>query len=349
MISLTELREKAFKLPSPLARERLKVMTLSMIKTAWRILRLRREARLQGKKLHFVFHLNWLGDVIAGEPVVRSLASKDRLLVWVISKPYAELLQHIPWLDAVLPITCSTEWLLLRTFFRSLSVTTLCPDGVPCGWFLFSVRNPNAFGITYQNYYDHGSLLKIFSACGIGKLLDERPRMYPDPNLSLQTIFAILKLEPNTRYIVLHCVSSERLRDWPAECFSVVVEWILRKTSLTVIELGIDPVLKPNPRVIQPRGIFSLSHQAGIIAGACMFVGVDSGFAHVANAYAIPAVIVMGKYKQWSAYMPYSGPWAQGHGCIIVRTDRALENLAPEKVIVAIKKMLERLRDNVIT
>lgn len=342
----SELREKAFKIPSLLARTRLRQLAASMPRTAWRILQLHHEARRQRKQLHFVFHPGWLGDVIVGEPVVRSLASPSRLLVWVVSKQYAEILRHIPWLDAVLPVTCSTEWLIIKTVFPWLKVTTLYPDGSPCAWFNFSVMNPNVFGITHQNYYSHGSLLSVYSLCGIGRALDDRPKVYPDPAFPPETMLGLLGLVPSTRYAVFHCVSSESSRNWPIENFAAVVDWMLRETALHVVELGVSPILIPHPRVSQPRGALPLDQQVAIIAGAKLFVGVDSGFSHIANACEIPAVIIMGKYRQWANHMPFSGPWAKGEGCIIVRTPDALENLAPEKIIQAVKQTLDRVEEN---
>jgi heptosyltransferase-3 len=343
IISFSDFRIKAFKIPSPLARMRLKAMLKSMPQTIWRILFLYYKAQRQGKKLHFILHSYGLGDIVAGEPVVRKLISKDHFLVWIVCGQFADILRHIPWLNATLKITCCTEWLLLWTIFPWLKVTILGPDRRPCMWFNLPVKNPNNFGITLENYYDHGSLLHVFSACAIGRRLDERPKLYLDPNQSLETVLAQLGLTLGTHYIVFHCASSEELRSWSPKYFLVVLEWILRETSLHIIEFGLSPVLKRHPRVSQPMATLSLDHQATIMSGTRLFVGVDSGFAHIANACDVPAVIIMGRYRHWTNYMPFSGPWAQGDGCSIIRTLGTLDDLAPEKVIVAIEQELFKL------
>jgi heptosyltransferase-3 len=340
MISFSELREKAFKIPSPLARERFKVMGVSLRKSAWRVMLLRREARRTGRKVHFLFHPHHMGDIVAAEPLARSLVSHDRLLVWVVLRQFSDVLRHVPWVDAVLPITCLTEWLILQSVIPNLSVTMPRPEGDPCDWFRFVVKNPSASRITWENYYDFGSLLQVYSRCGIGRVINDRPRTYLDPSLMRETTAALLGLAQNARYVVFHCESADPARNWPGGHFSSVVDWLLRETTMNVVELGLSPVLKPHPRICQPQRSIRLDHQMSIIAGASLFVGVDSGFAHIANACEIPAVILMGKYKKWTVHMPFSGPWAEGVGCTIVRTAGALADLAPEEVIRAIRATL---------
>jgi ADP-heptose:LPS heptosyltransferase len=41
-----------------------------------------------------------------------------------------------------------------------------------------------------------------------------------------------------------------------------------------------------------------------IIRHAVLFIGVDSGFAHVANALAIPSVLLLGRYRNFDSYLP---------------------------------------------
>jgi len=344
-IPLYEFRKKALRLPSPLARARLTAMARSIPRTAWRIFRLTRIARRQGKRLHLVFLPSHLGDVVAAEPAVRALVSDDILLVWLICPQYADILKNIPWLGGIVPITCHTEWLFLRPFFCGLTTTTMFPDEEPCAWFRFSIRNRNPFGITFENYYSHGSLLSVFSQCGLGRIIDEQPKVYPDPAFPPNVATASLALYPKTRYIVLHCVSQEVARTWPAEKFRAVVDWILVNTDLHIVELGIEPILVPSSRLIQPKLRFSLDQQMQFVASASLFIGVDSGFAHIANACGVPSIIVMGKFKQWNNHMPFSGAWARSDRFRLLRADGQIADLSCQRVIGALREVLGKESD----
>lgn len=57
-----------------------------------------------------------LGDIVAGEPTSRLARRRypDARIVWVTRKPYATVPAGFQPVDAVIPVTCLTEWLLLR-------------------------------------------------------------------------------------------------------------------------------------------------------------------------------------------------------------------------------------------
>ena len=47
---------------------------------------------------------------------------------------------------------------------------------------------------------------------------------------------------------------------------------------------------------------------------AALFIGIDSGPAHLANAVKTPGVILLGRYLTWDYYMPYTGFYADVGG-----------------------------------
>ena len=57
-------------------------------------------------------------------------------------------------------------------------------------------------------------------------------------------------------------------------------------------------------------GMLSILETAEVIRRAELFVGIDSGPAHLANAVATPGVILIGQYNAFKRFMPYSGLYA---------------------------------------
>ena len=50
-----------------------------------------------------------------------------------------------------------------------------------------------------------------------------------------------------------------------------------------------------------------------------LFIGIDSGPAHLADAVKTPGVILMGRHLTWDYYMPSTGFYADARNCRILR------------------------------
>jgi heptosyltransferase-3 len=93
----------------------------------------------------------------------------------------------------------------------------------------------------------------------------------------------------------------------------------------------------------------SLKAYAALIANAALFVGVDSGFAHVANALRVRGVIILGAYRKFPNYFPYSGFYIEPFNCALVRaTPRPASEVPVDAVIAAADRFLQ-LRDSSAT
>lgn len=102
--------------------------------------------------------------------------------------------------------------------------------------------------------------------------------------------------EPEARapYAVFHPVASEPAKTWPRERFVETARWV-RKT------LGLDPVFIGGPTddlsAFQEFGTFGgrpLEEVKRLLRGASLFVGNDSGPAHMAAAFDRPLVVLFG-------------------------------------------------------
>ncbi|HVY34486.1 MAG TPA: glycosyltransferase family 9 protein, partial [Caulobacteraceae bacterium] len=302
---------------------------------------LQAKARARGQTLRLIVLPERMGDVVAAEPIARALCRNDGdYLVWVIGRPFADLVRHNPNIDDVLEITCLTEWMALDALTPGTAKTRLNVDGVHCSWFGGpALRNRNPFGIDMDSYFDHGSLLEVFSLLGLGVPLDERPKAWADPTFDAHNWIAEAGLASG--FVAFHCgAAADAGRLWPAERFRAVADWVLANTPFSVLELGLEPVLQPTARTRPLGGALPLSRQTAVLAQAKAFLGGDSGFAHLANALALPSVVLLGQYRHFENQMPFSGPWKREDGVAIVRTARPIANIETSTVIEALAKQL---------
>ncbi len=288
--------------------------------------------------VRFVVLVEHLGDVVSVEPLIRRLREPGLKLVWVIRREYSDAVRNVPIVE-LLEVNSLTEWKCAAALFPKLNILSLHFDNHLCGCFGIAFRNRNARGISDDNYYNVGNLLKIRSVIAGVEFTDERPIFYVRRQLRVDTILEKFKLRV-AGFIAIHATSNDVDRTWPAERFSELADWILSKTELAIVEFGLGPVLLPSARVILLRDGLPIESQALLLSQARLFVGGDSGFAHIANAFAVPAVLVMGRFRKFTNHMPFSGPWACGQGCIFVRTQGRLSTLPAKPVIEAVGKML---------
>lgn len=81
-----------------------------------------------------------------------------------------------------------------------------------------------------------------------------------------------------------------------------------------------EPVLKlHSPGYVNMTGRISLQTAARTIAGSSGFIGIESGFGHIANATNVFGIIITGKLRKHPEYVPYSGRFRKGIGCNLVR------------------------------
>ncbi|AQG79663.1 glycosyltransferase family 9 protein [Spirosoma montaniterrae] len=277
------------------------------------------KARLGNRRIVAIILSEQMGDIIACEPVAREVRRQHphEYIIWVVREPYLELVRYHPDLDGFLIEKCPSErdWLLKAGVYDV--VYNMHISHRKCRYCGGDPVNPTAdkLGLTFDNYYDQGDLLYVFSqAAGLPALTDD-PKMYiPD---SVRSQVASLHLPP--RPIVIHCQSSHVLRDWPAEHWNQLVSWLLANYPHSIVEVGLQPVVNlEHPRFRSLCGQLNLLETAAVIEQARLFIGIDSGPAHMANAGHIDGVILLGQLFNFVRYLPYSGRYKRGDGVTIV-------------------------------
>jgi len=202
-----------------------------------------------------------------------------------------------------------TEWLLLWGSGVGATVWDLHISGRPCPRCGVSFHKPGPPGrITYETYYDHGSLLTLNClAAGIPPLADG-PVFAPYAAASAMVDgFALPQ-----RFVVVHCKSNETSRDWSVERWRDLVGWMTGALELDVVEIGTAPhvIGQDGQRARSLCGQLSIMETAEVIRRARLFIGIDSGPAHLANAVGTPGVVLLGQYQSFKAYTVSAQPGA---------------------------------------
>ena len=283
--------------------------------------------------------LESMGDIVACEPVIAAVQAKypKRPAYWVTTAKYAELLEAHPGLAGIVPIYTMAQWQdLKKSLPSSVEVVDLHFQSRAyylSNWTRF--YNNNRTDITDENYYNCGkSLLDIFSQVAGLPSDNSAPKFYLSPRAKK------LSGLPE-QYVVVHTQSAESNRDWTSEKWKKLVRFFASQ-EVTVVEVGTTSFLKEEPNCIDATNLASLQDTAAVIAGAKLFVGIDSAMAHFANALNIPGVVMLGKYRAFERYMPYSGNYQNGINSCIIYADKGFPaaDIAVEKVIEKIRELL---------
>lgn len=251
-----------------------------------------------------------LGDIVAAEPIIGELRQKhpNAKIVWIVKKNFQTLLENHPQINRVIPehSLLVSIWLTNHspfTQFYNLHLSELRFDP----FFKSNLSNIKAdkLGLNIHTYYHRGNLLKgIYEICDIPYLESKQPRLYLGNNDSL-------KLPQN--YWVIHRKSNGADREWKDENWLKLIQKTLNQYDTTIIEIGVSDGLTINhPKFISFVGKTSLLNMAKMIQRADFFIGIDSGPTHIANAFEIPGLILLGNYKDFKNHMPYSGAYETG-------------------------------------
>jgi heptosyltransferase III len=87
-------------------------------------------------------------------------------------------------------------------------------------------------------------------------------------------------------------------------------------------------------------GRLLLLETAEVIRRAALFVGIDSGPAHLANAVGTPGVLLLGQYRTFGRYMPFSGGYADGSRATVLHADGPAATLTVDEVFDAVMRRL---------
>lgn len=118
-------------------------------------------------------------------------------------------------------------------------------------------------------------------------------------------------MESGRPYAIVHPTAAYKTKQWAPEGFARVGEYLESKAGIAPIyscgpgeEPVLDAVEKASGKPLRRLQGLGLAQFAAALAGARLFVGNDSGPAHMATALARPVVVIFG-----SSSSPIWGPW----------------------------------------
>jgi ADP-heptose:LPS heptosyltransferase len=153
----------------------------------------------------------------------------------------------------------------------------------------------------------------------------------PESEIPRSQLFTKAASPVSGNYAVLHAFASAPEKVWPADRFCEVARYL----QLWNIEPVFLAAEHDDSAPFQAHRVFkgSLSEVKALIAGASLFIGNDSGPAHIAAAFGLPTVVLFGPSKPaiW-------GPWRTESE--IVSAPDGLDRLPVSRVIAS----LDRLR-----
>ncbi len=284
-----------------------------------------------------VIRLRSLGDCVLTTPALALLRSArpDLKVCVVVEDRFAPIFQGNPDVDELAPPTIADvmRWradlcLNLHGGTRSLGLTAASGARFRAGFAhfrapaVYNVRIPTAQEILGVDRTVHTAEHLAAAVFYLGVPVQEIPRA----RLFVQ------RRDPPRPYAVLHPLASAPDKTWPAERFLAVADHLRRNAGLEPVFIaGAGESLAPFTRYRSLVGA-PLAQVKHLMAGASLFVGNDSGPAHMAAAFGIPTVVVFGNSNPqiW-------GPWKTESA--VLSAPAGISAVPTETVIEAVEKL----------
>lgn len=271
-----------------------------------------------------------IGDIIASEPISRYFKNNGtHKIIWVVNKKYSYLVKYNPNIDYLIFVDSMSEWIYLKKLLKAykIKVFDLHVDHNRCTKYFLTIKNPNSAGITTYNYYNYGNLLSIFCFNASIPIINDTPKFYFPPGYQIANENKV----PYMNYVCIHTTSRQTCRNWNIEKWNALIDAF---PSTNFIELGLNSTLDQKANCYNSHcGRISFFDSAYILKNAFFFISIDSSFAHIANAFNIPSLILLGKYSHFNSYMPYSGNFESSRNADIIHFEKPAAEIDLELVI----------------
>lgn len=133
-------------------------------------------------------------------------------------------------------------------------------------------------------------------------------------------------------YAVLHPMASEASKTWPAQSFLAIARHLKREMEIQPVFLA-GPGEDATPFQAWPvLAGASLAEAKALLQGAALFIGNDSGPAHVAAAFGVPVVVIFGASDSvvWA-------PWKTE--AQVLAADGAITHVSEQMVMRAVDQL----------
>ena len=336
---------------------------------------------------------NWVGDVVLSLPAVRTLRAVDpRGTLAVLARPWvAELYRLLPEVDEVLvdeskdsradPST--RERLVLKIRDGRFDRAVVLPTSFETAWMLARAGVPERIGYRGElrgalltravrlvlGPGEHQVWKHLRLAAAAGAPLPAAPNVsWPISDEIRESARVRLKAAgwKGQPFAAAHVASfAHAAKRWDLTRFAAVFDGLAARRGLAVVLLGSSAEKAVNAQastlakrtlIFDLSGATSLPEALGILAEARLFLGNDSGLAHLAGAAGTPSAVVFGPTDP-DATRPWDGPRPDGKPvrlalvrrrtlCAPCRFDvcpidhACMEGVRPEDVLTAIEGVL---------
>jgi ADP-heptose:LPS heptosyltransferase len=135
-------------------------------------------------------------------------------------------------------------------------------------------------------------------------------------------------------YVVIHATAAAAYKTWPADQFLAVAEHLERTWAIEPVFIGSgSDDLTPFQQYRAIAGA-PLGEVMSLLAGASLFVGNDSGPAHMAAALGIPVVVLFGRLEHQVTWAPWKAVAAR-----TLASPNGISGITTEQVIEAIAQL----------
>lgn len=251
-----------------------------------------------------------VGDIITAEPIFRQLhlAEPEREMIFITRPPYADIMRACPYIRKIICKDTKEEIQAAKTEFppdtRYIYINLDSGIEPP-------PQTPDRYPMDRLNFQQPSLLNQFQSANGLPET-DDQPRFYLDESVLLPDALP-------EKYVVFHCSSQGKSRQWHIERFRKLAEMCFAR-NMAVAEIGFAPVLNlDHPLYFPLCGNPDLHYTARIIRHAAALVGVESGMLHIANAFDIPGFVLTGKLRDIPWYNHYCGNYRTGDRANLLR------------------------------
>jgi heptosyltransferase III len=279
-----------------------------------------------------VIRLRSLGDCVLTTPALALLRAyrPDLHIGVVVEDRFAGVFEGNTDVHAILPPR-SAELVRFRPKLainfhggsRSMALMAASGAGLRAGFahhsygFLYTHKIPRAQEILGEERPVHTAEHLASAMFWLGVPIGEIPRAR-----------LVARAPEASAYAVLHPFASQPDKTWPADRFLSIAERLRARSGLEPVfvagpEDHIRPFAKYRTLVNAP-----LSEVKNVMAGAQLFVGNDSGPAHVAAAFGVPVVVLFGPSNPvtWA-------PWRTESQ--VLTSPRSIRDITVEQVIAA--------------